>query len=483
MPRIRIAYGDPARYEFCAPPRVRNGANHHMAQLPSHRSSPQQWRAAALLPQLALLLASATAAVELTWHGPTADIWTDSQCALLGSACKGTGHTVRDCEAACSKTKGCTAVAFNTGSGTGDRCQLRGCNTSHPAPVPRWSVPQWRGFATFPVPVAPPTPPAPPAPPQVPLILLEKQLKETGARCLDGTPQGMYFEPGVGEDAKNWVVALDGGGWCYNLAPSEQDPFSEPGPGGTEWGNADSCWGRSHSSLGSTLPQYHPRSIAGGYLAGTPMANWSRAQVLYCDGGSFSGNRDEPVTVSGTGTPGAEVNRTLYFRGQRNLDAVIDELRSRGMGTAAGGGEGGMAVLSGCSAGGLGALVQCDHFASQLPAGMKPRCIGDAGVFMDATSLTTFDGGKSLMQMQFGNVVTMQNASLSPHCLASKQNTFPAACFFPQNTLPTQQTPTFVRNSFYNYVRRSHKRIIPFQLLSKENDVADSPCACMMHDA
>ena len=83
------------------------------------------------------------------------------------------------------------------------------------------------------VPVAPPTPPAPPAPPQVPLILLEKQLKETGARCLDGTPQGMYFEPGVGEDAKNWVVALDGGGWCYNLAPSEQDPFSEPGPGGS----------------------------------------------------------------------------------------------------------------------------------------------------------------------------------------------------------------------------------------------------------
>eukprot|EP01043_Picozoa_sp_COSAG02_P117284 COSAG02_NODE_53787_length_299_cov_1.510000_2_plen_52_part_01 len=52
----------------------------------------------------------------------------------------------------------------------------------------------------------------------------------------------MYFEPGIGEDAKNWVIALSGGGWCYNLAPSEQDPFSEPGPAGTTWGNADSCW-------------------------------------------------------------------------------------------------------------------------------------------------------------------------------------------------------------------------------------------------
>ena len=82
---------------------------------------------------------------------------------------------------------------------------------------------------------------------------------------------------------------------------------------------------------------------------------------------------------------------------------------------------------------------------------MWNSCIGDAGVFMDATSLHTFDGGKSLMQMQFGNVVSMQNSSLSPNCLASKDNTFPSACFFPQNTLPTQQTPTFVRNSFYNY--------------------------------
>ena len=55
------------------------------------------------------------------------------------------------------------------------------------------------------------------------------------------------------------------------------------------------------------------------------------------------------------------------------------------------------------------------------------------------------------MRMQFGNVVRMQNASLPPRCLASKANTFPAAYFFPQYVLPSVRTPTFIRNSVYNY--------------------------------
>ena len=212
-----------------------------------------------------------------------------------------------------------------------------------------------------------------------------------------------------------------------------------PGPGATSWGNADTCWGRSQSGLGST--RHSAPTSAGGLYAGTPMANWSKASVVYCDGASFSGNRDEPVTVHGSGSAGARENRTLYFRGQRNLDAVIDELKSRGMGSAK------TAVLGGCSAGGLGALSQCDHFASQLPGVPKKRCIGDAGVFIDATSLTKFDG-ESVMRKQFGNVVAMQNSSLSPACLASKDNTFDGACFFPQYVLPSMTTPAFVRNSF-----------------------------------
>jgi hypothetical protein len=183
-------------------------------------------------------------------------------------------------------------------------------------------------------------------------------------------------------------------------------------------------------------------------LVNTPMETWSKAWVVYCDGASFSGNANDPMVATPVPMPGQpqQENRTLYFRGQRILDAVIDELKARGMATAS------TAVLAGCSAGGLGAIVQCDRFASSLPAVKDARCIGDAGVFLDATSVTTFPPkGSSVMRMQFSNVVRMQNASLSPACTASTANTFPAACFFPQYVLPSLKTPTFIRNSMYNY--------------------------------
>jgi len=120
----------------------------------------------------------------------------------------------------------------------------------------------------------------------------------------------------------------------------------------------------------------------------------------------------------------------------------------------------------------LGALVQCDFFADQLP-GVATRCVGDAGVFLDAASLSAWPAAAAgehgvpqrsmqdpssdvsrdfgVMAMQFGNTMRMQNLSMPWRCLASAANTFPAACFFPQHVLHSAVTPRFIRNSFYNY--------------------------------
>ena len=151
-------------------------------------------------------------------------------------------------ETACEQTAGCNAINYLPGK---DEFQLRACATPS---APTWSVAGWEGYATFPF---PPPPPPPPSPPPLPLILLTKQAAETGAACLDGSPPGYYWEAGKGTDANNWVVFLNGGGWCYTLAPSMKDPFSEPGPGGTSWVRnlyfwtpgaiADCCGSRSHT--------------------------------------------------------------------------------------------------------------------------------------------------------------------------------------------------------------------------------------------
>ena len=81
---------------------------------------------------------------------------------------------------------------------------------------PTWSVPSWVGYAIFP---APPVPPVPPKPKPMELVLLHKQAAATGAACLDGSPPGFYWEEGTGADAANFIVFLNGGGWCYTLAP------------------------------------------------------------------------------------------------------------------------------------------------------------------------------------------------------------------------------------------------------------------------
>lgn len=42
------------------------------------------------------------------------------------------------------------------------------------------------------------------------------------------------------------------------------------------------------------------------------------------------------------------------------------------------------ALLSGCSAGGLASILHCDEFRELLPRNTKVKCLGDAGLFLDA---------------------------------------------------------------------------------------------------
>ena len=45
------------------------------------------------------------------------------------------------------------------------------------------------------------------------------------------------------------------------------------------------------------------------------------------------------------------------------------------------------ALLSGCSAGGLASILHCDEFRELFPKNTKVKCLGDAGLFLDAYDL------------------------------------------------------------------------------------------------
>ncbi|CAH8324415.1 unnamed protein product [Eruca vesicaria subsp. sativa] len=66
-------------------------------------------------------------------------------------------------------------------------------------------------------------------------------------------------------------------------------------------------------------------------------------RLHYCDGASFSGHGQDEVAQ-------------LQFRGERIWRAAIDDLKANRMRYAD------QALLSGCSAGGLLAILRCDEF-------------------------------------------------------------------------------------------------------------------------
>ncbi|ONM14277.1 Pectin acetylesterase 7 [Zea mays] len=127
-----------------------------------------------------------------------------------------------------------------------------------------------------------------------------------GAVCLDGSPPVYHFSPGSGSGANNWVVHMEGGGWCRN---------------------PDECAVRKGNFRGSSkfMKPLSFSGILGGNQKSNPdFYNWNRVKIRYCDGSSFTGDVEAVDTA-----------KDLRYRGFRVWRAVIDDLLTvRGMSKA-----------------------------------------------------------------------------------------------------------------------------------------------------
>jgi len=240
---------------------------------------------------------------------------------------------------------------------------------------------------------------------------------KAGAVCLDGSAPAYYHRPGIGPNERSWIIHFNGGAWCFD---------------------ANACIERSHSSLGSTnkLPKSPP--IIQGINSPNPVVNpdfydWNLVWVVYCDGASFTGNLEKPITTKS--------GQTIYLRGKRVLNAIINDLLyNRGFQFAE------SVILTGSSAGSMAAIFQADYIASKFPPNIPVRVLADAGFFIDTASI----GGKSL-PIAFKKIFEMQNSSagLNQDCVRERKKEA-WKCFLP--TIATQyvKTPMFVLNSAYD---------------------------------
>ncbi|XP_009627060.1 pectin acetylesterase 8-like [Nicotiana tomentosiformis] len=232
-----------------------------------------------------------------------------------------------------------------------------------------------------------------------------------GAVCLDGSPPAYHFDKGFGAGVNNWFIQLEGGAWCNN---------------------ATTCLSRTKTRLGSSKLMVKTVSFSG-ILSNKAkfnpdFYNWNRIRIRYCDGSSFTGDVEavDPKTK-------------VYYRGARIFSAVMEDFLAKGMKNAQN------AILAGCSAGSLAAILHCDRFKGLLPPGAKVKCLSDAGFFINAK---TISGAPHIEQFYSDVVNTHGSAKNLPQSCTSRLK--PGLCFFPQNVAQQIKTPLFLVNAAYD---------------------------------
>ncbi|XP_022866164.1 pectin acetylesterase 8-like [Olea europaea var. sylvestris] len=168
--------------------------------------------------------------------------------------------------------------------------------------------------------------------------------KAKGALCLDGSSLVYHLDRGSGVGINNWLVQIEGGGWCNSVTSYLARKNSKEGS------SNDMAKQLSFTGILTNESQFNP-----------DFHNWNRIKVRYCDGASFTGDVEivDPATK-------------LYFIGARIFWAVMEEMKNAEN-----------AILSECSAGGLTSILHCDNYRALIPEDTKVKCISDAGYFIN----------------------------------------------------------------------------------------------------
>ncbi|KAK4387712.1 Pectin acetylesterase 11 [Sesamum angolense] len=126
------------------------------------------------------------------------------------------------------------------------------------------------------------------------ITLLESAVSK-GAVCLDGSPPAYFYDKGYGEGADNWVVYLEGGGWCANT---------------------DFCreWISTKSTFKREKKMQFRHILAPEQTINPDFYNWNRVFVAYCDGSSFMGDVEEAILSGGSAGGMATIYHCDGFR-------------------------------------------------------------------------------------------------------------------------------------------------------------------------
>jgi len=255
------------------------------------------------------------------------------------------------------------------------------------------------------------------------IVYLKEAAANEGAVCIDGTPAIYFFRAGSGVNSTKWALHILGGGFC---ATNEE------------------CLIRSQTLLGSSL--YWPPSLNyGGPVSDNSTYNpdfydWNHVFFAYCDGSSFSGNVQEPVSYKG---------KLLYYRGHRNLLAIFKDLfKNKGLGNATD------VIITGDSAGALTTFYHIDEIRAMMPKSVtRFKAAPFSGVFLYYPNVE----GKIVFGDYLKSVFNLHNLSgtINQKCISAMSPEYRHKCMFAQYIMLYIDTPLFTIGSAYDPIGTS----------------------------
>eukprot|EP00729_Bicosta_minor_P004904 gene4904-27811_t len=275
--------------------------------------------------------------------------------------------------------------------------------------------------------------------------LLTDAVDKTGARCLDGSPQRYWLQRATGANATKWSFHHMGGGWCESVESCAARAYGKTQGGDCYIGSSnESCFATAgarnpgtESAFNSTM-DFQNIPSCNGMMMNNPKLNpltydWNKVLIPYCDGGSFAGNNESVsyVDVRGKMMP-------LYFRGFRNLNAVLDDLvANHGLGDVTD------ALVSGDSAGGLAS--HADRYKQRFSSA-NIVVAPDSGFFFSDPSFPTWSD--ALHWVSYMN----STAGLDQSCVAAMValGEDPLECRWPEVVVKFIDVPVFVMNSRFD---------------------------------
>lgn len=252
---------------------------------------------------------------------------------------------------------------------------------------------------------------------------VRRYASSTEARCLDGS-RAVHFISRATDPAhaRDWVIFLEGGGWCTSL---------------------DSCVSRTLTPNGSSRPYanvtFVPKHDFEWYFTRDPRHNpimhgWNFLDMTYCDGSSFTSHLAAPIVHR---------NVSLWFRGRHILYDTLSEMRSTY-------GAFNNLVLLGRSAGGLSVLLHADRI-NRLFRPSRIRAVPISGFFMEPDPLYLRSAAHDFrwLYQTVGSAVMV-----SPRCPLSADQRW--RCLWPPNFAQYVNVPTFVVQSRYDNYQVEH---------------------------